>query len=63
MDHTLSNREHGPGAVRLYSVHMVKLNMAEQLVSAQVTGNNRCIVLMSVVTVDPSSSLIIHKGW
>ena len=30
--------------------------MAEQLVSVQVNGNNRCIVPWSVVTVDPSSS-------
>ena len=30
--------------------------MAEQLVSVQVNGNNRCIVPWSVVTVDPRSS-------
>ena len=30
--------------------------MTKQLVSVRVTGNNRCTVLWSVVTVDPSSS-------
>ena len=30
--------------------------MAEQLLSVQVTGNNRCIVPWEVATVDPSSS-------
>ena len=30
--------------------------MPKQLVSVQLTGNNRCIVLWLVVTVDPSNS-------
>ena len=45
------------GAVRSYILcHVIELNKAEQLVSVQVSGNNRCIVLWSVVMVDPSSS-------
>jgi hypothetical protein len=52
------------GAIILGATCVAKSNMVEPLVSVQVIGNNRCIVLWSVVIVDPSSSFDDQpEGW
>ena len=62
-----NNRNCSPGACDHILCRVVELNMPEHLVSVQLTGNNRCIVLWSVVTVDPSSSsddlTQVPEGW
>ena len=69
MDNTSCNRGRYQGRCDHILCRVVEWNTytPEQLVSVQVTGNNRCIVPWSVVTVEPSSSFDdltqVPEGW